>query len=452
MRTTLGGLRPWLRDRPLIADAAVAVLLAVAAVSSVRLPLASDGSPQGPAGGPGWPGAALLVLGCLAAALRGSRPLLALGLVLAAELALALLGADGPVLGLAVLWLVSTVSARRGLALSLCALAAAIAGRLAVAVIRSDPGDWTSPSFEVVLTVTCWLVGRSLRLRRAYLAELRDRADRLERARKADTRAARAEERSRIARELHDVVAHHVSVMTVQAAAARRVLASNPDGAREALSAIEHTGRAAMAEMRAIVGVLRTESAPAEREPRPGLRSLPFLAAQMSEAGLRTRLRFEEIDGAGRVRSCATGNATGNGNDGEDETGTADRNGGGDGTEDRGENGSRGGDRAGGPSPLPPGVDLAAYRLVQEALTNSLRHAGPGARAWVTVRRGPGELTVRVEDDGRGPVPVPDGGRIGHGLVGIRERVALYGGILRIGPRPEGGFAVDARFPFKDAR
>ncbi len=281
-------------------------------------------------------------------------------------------------------------------------------------------------------------MGRSLRLRRAYLAELRDRADRLERAREADTRAARAEERSRIARELHDVVAHHVSVMTVQAAAARRVLASNPDGAREALSAIEHTGRAAMAEMRGIVGVLRTDSTPAEREPRPGVRSIPSLAAQMSEAGLSTRLRLEEVDGTGRVRSCTEGDGDGDGDGTGDGNGAEAWNRAGDGTEET--------------PPLPPGVDLAAYRLVQEALTNSLRHAGPGARAWVTVRRGPGELTVRVEDDGRGPAPAPEGERSGHGLVGIRERVALYGGILRIGPRPEGGFEVDARFPFKDSR
>ncbi|MFC7642858.1 sensor histidine kinase [Streptosporangium lutulentum] len=135
--------------------------------------------------------------------------------------------------------------------------------------------------------------GRSVRLSRAYRAELRDRARRMERAREADTRAARAEERSRIARELHDVVAHHVSVMTVQASAARRVLATNPDGAREALSAIEEMGRTAMAEMRDIVGVLRTDATPAERGPQPGVREIPTLVDQMREAGLRTQLWIE---------------------------------------------------------------------------------------------------------------------------------------------------------------
>jgi signal transduction histidine kinase len=249
-----------------------------------------------------------------------------------------------------------------------------------------------------VLTMTLWIAGRSVRLSRAYQAELRDRARRMGRAREADTRAARAEERSRIARELHDVVAHHVSVMTVQASAARRVLATNPDGAREALSAIEEMGRTAMAEMRNIVGVLRTDGTPAERGPQPGVREIPTLVDQMREAGLRTQLWIE------------------------------------------GERGR-----------LSPGVDLAAYRLVQEALTNSLRHAGPEARAWVTVRHEPGELAIQIEDDGLGPpAGGSDGEQSGHGLVGIRERVALYGGLLRIGPRSGGGFEVNARFPLKD--
>ncbi|GAA2854295.1 hypothetical protein GCM10020220_049400 [Nonomuraea rubra] len=270
----------------------------------------------------------------------------------------------------------------------------------------SSPVRAGSPSEYVVtavVLVAVWGAGRSLRLRRAYLEELKDRAARLERAHAADTRAARAEERSRIARELHDVVAHHVSVMTVQAAAARRVLASDPDLAREALSAIEHTGRLAMAEMRNIVGVLRTDTradARAELGPQPGVRDLPSLVEQMREAGLPTRLLVE-----------------------------------------------------GEPVALPAGVDLAAYRLVQEGLTNSLRHAGAGAEAVVTVRYEPYELDVRVEDDGRGAAQEMElSSPPGHGLVGIRERVALYGGILNIGPLPGGGFEVRARLPLKDGQ
>ncbi|GII00031.1 sensor histidine kinase [Planobispora takensis] len=432
MRNTLGGPSPRSRDRRLVSDAVLAVLLAAAAVPFAYLPSPFGSSYGGPAApySPSWPGLTLIVAGCLATALRRRRPFLTLCLVVLVDMTLAALAQGGSLLWLATLWLVYTVAAHRGLALSLCALAVGFAGRLASGALRGDLGDWSAHLLVVVLATALWLAGRSLRLRRAYLSELRERAGRMERAREADTRAARAEERSRIARELHDVVAHHVSVMTVQAAAARRVLASNPDGAREALSAIEKMGRTAMAEMRNIVGVLRTDpGAPAEREPQPGVHEIPSLVAQMREAGLPTRL-----DMAGACEAPADG-----------------------------------GDPFG---PLPPGVDLAAYRLVQEALTNSLRHAGAGAHAWVTVRHEPGELTVHVEDDGRGPQgdraadgPADrgrDGGgrtggeraaaeRIGHGLVGIRERVALYGGILRIGPRPEGGFEVRARFPLKDS-
>ncbi|MEV5503577.1 sensor histidine kinase [Nonomuraea fuscirosea] len=298
--------------------------------------------------------------------------------------------------------LLYSVASHRGLAVALGALLLAVTtyavGAVAGPVMASGPNEHVV--FAVVL-VAVWGAGRSLRLRRAYLEELKDRAARLERAHAADTRAARAEERSRIARELHDVVAHHVSVMTVQAAAARRVLAADPDLAREALSAIEHTGRLAMTEMRNIVGVLRTD-ARAELGPQPGVRDLPSLVEQMREAGLPTSLRVE-----------------------------------------------------GEPVPLPAGVDLAAYRLVQEGLTNSLRHAGAGVKAVVTVRHDPGELDVEVRDDGNGgksgdgrdgEVSLPSG----HGLVGIRERVALYGGILSIGPLPGGGFEVRARFPLKD--
>ncbi|MGV9775288.1 sensor histidine kinase [Streptosporangium sp. NPDC003464] len=398
MRNTPDGLRAWLHRHPLIPDAVLAGMLAAAAVPCAYAPsLAGFDAPAG-LREPGALSLALTLAGCLSTALRRSRPFAMLFLVVLAEVTLASLDQSGSLLWVAALVLVYTVAAHRGLALSLCALALSLTCRALLAVTVTGPADRTAHLFVAVLTMTLWIAGRSARLRRAYLAELRERAARTERARESDTRAARAEERSRIARELHDVVAHHVSVMTVQASAARRVLATNPDGAREALSAIEEMGRTAMAEMRNIVGVLRTDAAPAERSPQPGVQEIPTLVDQMREAGLRTQLWIEAEGG-----------------------------------------------------PLPPGVDLAAYRLVQEALTNSLRHAGPRARAWVTVRQGPGELAVQVEDDGRGaepPAPATD--RTGHGLVGIRERVALYGGILRIGPRPEGGFEVNARFPLKD--
>lgn len=349
-------------------------------------------------------GALLLVAASVPVAVRRRWPLSALCAGLVPETLLNALGYGTGMSSLAGIVLLYSVASYRGLAVALAGLVLSLVTYLAGAA--SSPVRAGSPSEYVVtavVLVAVWGAGRSLRLRRAYLEELKDRAARLERAHAADTRAARAEERSRIARELHDVVAHHVSVMTVQAAAARRVLASDPDLAREALSAIEHTGRLAMAEMRNIVGVLRTDTradARAELGPQPGVRDLPSLVEQMREAGLPTRLLVE-----------------------------------------------------GEPVALPAGVDLAAYRLVQEGLTNSLRHAGAGAEAVVTVRYEPYELDVRVEDDGRGAAQEMElSSPPGHGLVGIRERVALYGGILNIGPLPGGGFEVRARLPLKDGQ
>ncbi|WP_188194030.1 sensor histidine kinase [Nonomuraea sp. SYSU D8015] len=342
-------------------------------------------------------GTSLLLLAAVPVAARRRWPLAALCASLATETLLTLLGYSSGVVGLAGMVLLYSVASHRGLAVALCGLLMSL-GAYAFGAMAGPVRavGWTDHVMVVVVLGAVWGAGRSLRLRRAYLEELRDRAARLERAHAADTRAARAEERSRIARELHDVVAHHVSVMIVQAAAARRVLSSDPELAGEALSAIEQTGRMAMAEMRNIVGVLRTDSR-AELGPQPGVQDLPALVEQMREAGLPTRLLVE-----------------------------------------------------GEPRPLPAGVDLAAYRLVQEGLTNSLRHAGAGAEAVVTVRHKPRELDVRVEDDGAGASDLYL--RSGHGLVGIRERVALYGGILSIGPLPGGGFEVRARFPLKDGQ
>ncbi|WP_345677972.1 sensor histidine kinase [Yinghuangia aomiensis] len=255
-----------------------------------------------------------------------------------------------------------------------------------------------------------WAFARSVGFRRAYTAELEARADRLMATREADTRAALAEERGRIARELHDVVAHHVSVMTVQASAAQRTIARDPDRAREAMSAVEQTGRAALVEMRRLVGILRNtddaEGAEARRlneghnAPQPGLDGVEVLVQQVREAGVQVELSIEGV-----------------------------------------------------PAELPPGIDLAAYRIVQEALTNTLKHAGP-AGARVLLRYRADEFLVRVADDGRGAAAnlgASEGGRTGHGLLGMRERVALYGGRLYAGPRAGGGFEVLARIPLPPA-
>jgi signal transduction histidine kinase len=234
-----------------------------------------------------------------------------------------------------------------------------------------------------------------LRTRRLYVAELRERADRAEREREQQALAAVASERTRIARELHDIVAHSVSVMVVQAEAAEEMLdRGRPDRARGPLWKIEDTGRAALTDMRRMLGILREDDSRPALLPQPGIANLELLLAKVRESGLPVELEVE-----------------------------------------------------GEPAPLPPGVDLSAYRIVQEALTNSLKYAGV-ATARVVVRYAPGSLELEVSDDGAGSANGADGG---HGLVGMRERVALFGGELHAGPAPSRGYVVRARLPLEAA-
>jgi signal transduction histidine kinase len=247
------------------------------------------------------------------------------------------------------------------------------------------------PAAWLVLAVA-WLVGREMRRRRRELAMLRDRARQLEREREEKARAAVADERGRIARELHDVVAHSVSVMVVQAQAGQRLL-SNPELAGGAVRAIEASGREALVELRRLLGILRTADDHLVIGPQPGLGSLDVLLEQVRKAGLPVELRVE----GERVQP-------------------------------------------------PTGVDLAAYRIVQEALTNTLKHAG-SAKAEIILRYGPAAIELEVLDDGDGAAAAANGS--GHGLIGMRERAALYGGRLEAEPRKAGGFAVRARLPFE---
>ena len=258
------------------------------------------------------------------------------------------------------------------------------------------------PSDFVYVTVVlggAWLLGRALRERGLRAAQLERRAARLEAEQQARAQAAVAAERARIARELHDVIAHSVSVMVIQAGAAEQLLAQTPERARGPLAAVQDTGRQTITELRRLLGILRADGPELSLAPQPGLASLDLLLAEMVQAGLPVQLRVE-----------------------------------------------------GQPAPLPPGVDLAAYRIVQEALTNTLRHAGP-AHADVLVRYHKHALELEILDDGCGPGPRPPdraGGQSGHGLVGMRERVTLYGGTLNAGPRAapaRTGYAVRVRLP-----
>ena len=258
--------------------------------------------------------------------------------------------------------------------------------------------DWPSALIETYLACgLAWVIGDNLRVRRAYTAQLEERAVQLEHEREDKATQAVALERARIARELHDVVAHHVSVMVVQAAGARRVLEKDPALARDALEAVEAAGRTALAEMRRMLEVLRADEAGVG--PQPGLAELDRLVAQVREAGLPVELAVEGLDRT-----------------------------------------------------LPAGMDLAAYRIIQEALTNTVKHAGR-ATARVKVRYEPDALDIEVADDGRGAAaPLLDGaGEGGHGLIGMHERVALYDGVLETGPVFPGGYRVHAHFPLEPA-
>jgi signal transduction histidine kinase len=248
---------------------------------------------------------------------------------------------------------------------------------------------------DFVLLGAAWTLGEGVRQRRAHAAALEDRAARLEREREEKARQAAVQERLRIARELHDVVAHSLSVIGVQAGAARLVLDADPDPtrAREAVAAIEATANQAMTEMRRALGILRdTERSGAVLAPLPGLGQLSSLLDQMRAAGLAAELTVE-----------------------------------------------------GTPRPLATSIDLSAYRIVQEALTNALKHARAN-RAEVVVCYGAHDIQVDFTDDGRGPPP-SNGPSQGAGMIGMRERVALFGGELSVGPLPQGGYAVRVRLP-----
>ena len=299
---------------------------------------------------------------------------------------------------LAVLILLYTVAAYRPRQASIMALLVCLAGST-IAVMEWGPVAGVQLFWRLVfsaflfggLELTVWILGDSMRYRRGYYAALEDKAARLEAERHAQARIAAAAERARIARELHDVVAHHVSVMVVQADGAGYALRADPARAEAALQAIAGTGRQALTEMRRLLGVLRSADERATLAPMPGLDELRELLDQARAAGLEVSYTL-----------------------------------------------------SGTPRELPEGVELAAYRVVQESLTNTRKHAGLAATAAVTLRYEPTGVTVEVTDNGLGVTSEYTGG---HGLAGMRERIGMYGGTVIAGPLPGGGFGVTARLP-----
>jgi signal transduction histidine kinase len=314
-------------------------------------------------------GYGLALLHTLPLAARRRFPGTVLATSVASGLAVAALGLPPVVLGPAILVAVYTVAAYSDRWVSLAGLVAAAVGSAAIQLTPAS-FQWPTPVTNTLVIGAAWLLGHFVGVRRDHIARL-ERTAELERAREELARRAVIEERLRLARELHDVVAHAISVIAVQSGVGAHVADTQPEEAAKALAAIEATSRAALTELRQLLGVLRQEGEPqGSLAPVPGLADLDALLAEAAKAGLAVKLQVH-----------------------------------------------------GTPSPLPAGVDLSAYRIVQEALTNVVKHAGP-ARAQVVVGYRDQEVTVEVSDDGRGvTAPTDDGeARIGHGLIGMRER------------------------------
>ena len=341
------------------------------------------------------PAAAFAVLALIVAPLLARRiwPVPVFGWILAASIPAGLWNKHlvaAPALLVALYTVAALRSRRAALACAGVLDAAAIAALLLFA-----GGDWWYDAlFASGLIAAPIGLGLYSATRRAYLAELRDRADRLEREKDQQAALAAAAERTRIAREMHDIVAHNLTVMITLSEAAAGASASSPQLAADVMRSVAGTGRCALADTRRLLGVLRQpagQDTGDTLQPVPDLTQLDALIEQVSSAGLDTTL---EIHGQA--------------------------------------------------PDVPAGVQLTVYRLVQEALTNTLKHGGPGARASVRLRYLPGELLVDIDDDGAGATaPVTAGG--GGGLLGMRERVHAYGGDVQAGPRRPGGWHVSAR-------
>ena len=389
----MSALYAWLRRHPVLVDSVLAGVLLLFGVAQLV---------QGP-----WAQVPSTLLLVIPVAVRRRAPITAFGIA-AVGGAIQVTTARPSAADIAVVVLLYTVAAYRPRRASIMALLVCLVGST-VAVMEWGPtqasagGPASLSASQLLLRLVfsacvfggielaVWILGDSMRYRRGYYAALEDRAARLEAERDAQAKIAAAAERARIARELHDVVAHHVSVMVVQADGAGYALHTDPDRAEAALQAIAGTGRQALTEMRRLLGVLRSAGEQATLAPVPGLGELRDLLDQARTAGLEVTYTL---------------------------TGT--------------------------PRELSEGAELAAYRVVQESLTNTRKHAGLAATAAVTLRYEPDGLTVEVTDNGLGVSGADTGGL---GLAGMRERISLYGGTVRAGPLPGGGFGVTARLP-----
>jgi signal transduction histidine kinase len=369
----------WLHRNPRLVDwSIVGLLLVVGVGAAVR-----NGHAEGTA-------VVLTVAETVPLVLRRRYPLAVAVLVTACVLAMIAVGVWAVPLQLGVA-LYTLTSLREGQAGRAAGVASILS--VAIAVLFASRLEFGAGAARVVFLIAASFLGDSIGSRRAYVREIEAKADRLERERESETRRAAAEEQARIARELHDVIAHALSVIVVQAGAADDAFELDPARAREPIRAIDSAARAALADLRRVLGILQNS---AEYEPQPGLDQLDKLIDQVRATGLHVSLEIE-----GPLR------------------------------------------------PLSAAVELSAFRIVQEALTNSIKHAA-AEHVRVRIRYGD-NLELQIDDDGQGNGGTP-GNIAGSGLVGMRQRVALLGGLLAAGPAPGGGYRVAAEIPIDEAR
>jgi signal transduction histidine kinase len=375
----------WRRVPPLVADAALAAVVAVVTVVSIAVEDADDPSMRLTR----W-GVVSLVVQFVPLVWRRRAPVLVLSLVGVGTVGYGMAELPDPAIVFALALAIYTVAAHRPRTVTVPCLVALIV-TAALAMLFGDGSDAADVAVNYLVGTTSWVVGDIVRGQREQAAALDAR-------RVDEARRAAADERVRIARDLHDVVAHHISVIVVQAEAAQEVMATQPDRADRAMAAVADTARTALGELRRMLGLLRSDAGLA---PQPDLAALDDLVASVRQAGLAVDVR-------------TTGDER----------------------------------------PVDGVVGVTAYRVVQEALTNVLRHAR-ASHARVDLAFGDGALVVTVSDDGRGARGADGSGRngplgegpVGHGLIGMRERVTVVGGDLVSGPGPAGGFTVRARLP-----
>ncbi|WP_367041121.1 histidine kinase [Streptomyces sp. Je 1-332] len=397
--TTLVRGRCWAKAHPLAVDAALAAAVLVCMViGSFVEPYGHDGGPTWGTRSPGALSLVLMLLGATALVFRRRAPWVVLAATCAVSVVDLITGEFRGAVVMSAVIALYTVAATTNRPTTWRVGVVTITGLTGVAML-AGPLPWYA---QENLGIFAWTgmaaaAGDAVRSRRAFVDAIRERAERAERTREEEARRRVAEERLRIARDLHDVVAHHIALVNVQAGVAAHVMDKRPDQAKEALSHVRDASRSALGELRATVGLLRQTGDPeAPTEPAPGLARLDDLVETFRHAGLPVEVTCDDT--------------------------VAD---------------------------LPAGVDLAAYRIIQEALTNVQKHAGVGAKAEVSVIRVGPNAEVTILDDGGGEKKEPAGGSDGggHGLLGMRERVSALNGRCTAGPRYGGGFRVHAILP-----